>query len=128
MLKCLSITIKDNFEPDSQYSSKTFFNIQLKNIKWIYVLSEIEDLLIRFKEKLELYTPQEYLNHMNIGIDNVSDLTADTLHSNRMGRTYERDKFYLESVCNNCELSDKYTIDEFTKEIWHGLGGLTLGK
>jgi hypothetical protein len=127
MLKCLSITIFDSLQEDSLYNSKTFFKIQRKNIKWIYVLSENIDLLTEFKEKLESYTPKKHLKHMEIGIDNVSDLTAETWVSNRMHRTYERDKFHLESVCNDDPRSDKYTINEFTAEIWRGPGGLTLG-
>lgn len=126
MLKCLSVTIKENLLEGLPQNGQSFLN-QMKNIKWIYVLSENEDLLLKFKEKIQSYTPEEYLKHMEIVIDNVSDLGEYTLCKNIMRKAHEQDVFHLESVCNNCVMSDKYKLEDFTEEIWRGPGGLNLG-
>ena len=125
MSKCLSITIKDDPLDELPRNGQSFLNAT-KDVKWIYVLSEKEHLLLKFKEKIQSYTPEKYLKHMEIVIDNVSDLGEYTLCKNIMRKAHEQDMFHLESVCNNCILSDKYKLEDFTEEIWRGPGGLNL--
>jgi hypothetical protein len=125
MFYYLSITILGNpHNSDSPYYS---FLCQATHIKWIYVLSDDQNLLQMYKNKLETMTPTEVLSNISIDIGQVDHLDDVTKMRNKLAqKKYKNDFFYPEGIVNVCDKSEKYLIDDFTETIWKGPGGLNI--
>lgn len=113
MSSYLSITIIKN-----PYDNIISFLNVMENKKWIYVLSDSQSVLHNFKHKILSITPEKYLQYISVEIGYVNDLSQDEKNYNNLNKDYIKDKLHSESICNSSESSDKYSLEEFTLDIW----------
>lgn len=112
----LSIVIKENPYGYCDVLPHYPFLCVMKDVKWIYALSDTQDILDKLKEKIIKMTPTKYLKYMKIHIGNLNGLSDKEIAMNGLNKEYDIDVFYLEGVCNN---GRRYKPKNLTLNVWN---------